>query len=360
MNLKKTILILIMAFSFNGFSVISSNAGFVVFDGAVVLTYPETDGNRNLFSDQFDGLFYFFDLRDRETFIQLTYPDSIGIGASSVAHIQIFDVSNNCNENDFFDTYTVNDTHTYNMRDIQTNDGNPSGVVLPEGAYGIVAVTILTGSSTEGTPIGNLRILDANGYEYRTNAQGVNRNFTNAFPETIPDAFMTFNFNTLNGVTLSDVVGLTLTGIPIDGLNFEWDASSIIPNFIPLDVDIYDLNEVPFSCRDVIFACTDQDNPLLEELLEFAGSANVASFEYGINNAIPHSKGGELLCPGNNISEGLVKLNFEPYPNGIENFTQGRQGPVFLGYVGLNNGNERGSMDSFWITNFFTLSIHGG
>ena len=36
-------------------------------------------------------------------------------------------------------------------------------------------------------------------------------------------------------------------------------------------------------------------------------SANVASFEYGINDAIPHSRGGELLCPGNNIAEGFER-----------------------------------------------------
>ena len=41
----------------------------------------------------------------------------------------------------FFDVYTPNDTHVYNMREILTNDGNPSGVVLPENAYGFVAVT---------------------------------------------------------------------------------------------------------------------------------------------------------------------------------------------------------------------------
>ena len=62
------------------------------------------------------------------------------------------------------------------MRDIQTNDGNPSGVVLPDGAYGIVAVTMYSviGSELETVAgqFGNLRIVDNNGYEYRTNAQG--------------------------------------------------------------------------------------------------------------------------------------------------------------------------------------------
>ena len=44
------------------------------------------------------------------------------------------------------------------MRDIQTNDGNPSGVVLPEGSYGIVAVSMFYptqgGSFDPAAPIG--------------------------------------------------------------------------------------------------------------------------------------------------------------------------------------------------------------
>jgi len=76
-------------------------------------------------------LFYFFDLRDRESFIQLTNTDFENV----IVHVQIFDVSNNCNENNFFDTYTGNDTHVYDLRNILTNDNNPSGVVLPDGAY---------------------------------------------------------------------------------------------------------------------------------------------------------------------------------------------------------------------------------
>jgi len=116
-------------------------------------------------------------------------------------------------------------------------------------------------------------------------------------------------------------------------------------------------NENIFSCRNVIFACIDQDNPRLEELLEFVAndgindddpSANVASFEYGINEAIPHSRGSELLCPGNNISEGFVQFTLN------QSNAADRGGPPHLfltGFVGLNNGNGRGSMDSWWSIN---------
>ena len=70
-------------------------------------------------------------------------------------------------------------------------------------------------------------------------------------------------------------------------------------------------------------------------------NANVASFEYGINNAIPHSRGNELLCPGNTIDKGIVRM----IGQGGGNETNS----VFF-FVGLNNGNGRGSMDSIWNT----------
>lgn len=290
------------------------------------INFVETDTNftgGSLFS-----LFYVFDLRDRESFIQLTFPDSSNIGLPANIHIQIFDVGNNCNENDFFDVYTVNDTHTYNLRDIQTNDGNPSGVVLPDDAYGIIAV------SGGNRVFGNIRIVDNNGYEYRTNAVGPSGGSLDAEPET----FFSFNFNQESGVTLSDVIGATAR-FGTNGATIEW-VTNPLEAFNSFDIDIIDNNEVPFSCRDVIFSCVDQEHPLLEELLAFAGTASVASYEYGINNVIPHSKGGELLCPGNVTPEGIVILRPEAQPS-LEDF------PSFFGFIGLNNGNGRGSFDSF-------------
>jgi len=327
-------LILVLFFALTG-SLLSFNSAHS--QPLTPFTFTETDTDS---VGSFSSMFYFFDLRERETFIQLTYNDSQSTGLPARAHIQIFDVSNNCNENDFFDDYTLNDTHVYNMRDIQRNDGNSSGVVLPDGSYGIVAVTIFGGVGGAPTAfanaIGNLRILDNNGYEYRTNAQKI---FTSADSEG--RFAYSFNFNQQAGISFSDIVGVTLDfeqGVPFI---FEWLASNPLGAYNSFDVDIIDNNEVPFSCRDVIFSCINEDNPRLEELLEFAGTASVANFEYGINNAIPHSKGGELLCPGNIISEGHVILRPELQP-----FAEGTLFPFFFGFVGLNNGNGRGSMDS--------------
>ena len=300
------------------------------------LNTPDSDTSDDL-------LIGFFDLRDRESFIQITNVDG---AESETVHVQIFDVSNNCNENNFFDTYTPNDTHTYNLRDILTNDGNPSGVILPENAYGIITVLrigALDAEMDELDLIGNMRILDANGYEYRTNMAGaLNEGF-----RTEQD-FFSFNFNKEAGIELSDVIM-----IPYEEDNFfisgneEIIVDDILAIWRAVDVDIYDLNETPFSCRNVIFSCVNQDHPLLEALLEEAGLASVASFEYGINDAIPHSKGGELLCPNNNISNGFVRFKQIGTGSGSGISTEL---PV-IGYVGLNNGNGRGSLDAFWIDN---------
>lgn len=322
--------------------------------GGLTFSLGETDSIINE-NERNSVLFYVFDLRERETFIQFTFPD---ISADGNAHIQIFDVSNNCNENNFFDNYTPNDTHTYNLRDIQTNDGNPSGVVLPDGSYGIVAITsvaLIPQGIDAQAGFGNLRILDNNGYEYRTNAvQYGNTNFSDAIgPSAIRSSY--FNFNTNGGVTFSDIIGVTMTRIFAEGspIPFEWQALPVQEVFFPFDIDIYDLNEVPFSCRDVVFSCVDDDNPLLGQILENSG-ISVASSEYGINNAIPHSKGGELLCPGNTISEGAVVLTPERilFDTGIAT-----QDLFFTAFVGLNNGNGRGSMDSLWTFNWVSENI---
>jgi len=300
------------------------------------LAIPESDSPDDL-------LIGFFDLRDRETFIQITNVDS---AESETVHVQIFNVADNCNENNFFDTYTPNDTHTYNLRDILTNDGNPSGVVLPDNAYGVISVYRTPDPGNENFElIGNLRVLDDNGYEYRTNLSG-----TISEGNGLRTDFSTFNFNNESGVTLSDIIIIPFNNLGIE--EAEIDVASVLEVFRVYDVDIYDLDENPFSCRNVIFACINQDSPLIEEILNPDNlvqgvGGNVASFEYGINEAISHSKGGELLCPGNNISEGIVRL--KQVGTGIPDSFQNDL--VQVSFVGLNNGNGRGSMDAAFLQN---------
>jgi len=333
------------------FSTIQVFSGVPPSGPLMILEFPETDTSE-------DKLLAFFDLRNRETYIQITNTgDDIDgddqEGVNLTLHIQIFNVDDNCNENNFFDVYTPADTHIYNMRDILTNNGSPSGVVLPENAYGIFSVGVINagGSGFDervDSLIGNVRILDVTGYEYRTNI--TSDNTSGDFDEDPFAQEVTFNFNTVAGVTLSDVVGINYTKPDGEG---EIVVADILDINTGWSVDIFNNNEVAQSCRNIIFACVDQDNPLLEELLEEVASggdfgANVASFEYGINNAIPHSRGSELLCPGNITSEGFVKMRLETR---TENRGGGADDISFIGYIGLNNGNGRGSFDSFWYQN---------
>jgi len=286
-----TLLLIALTFSFTTFNNANS--------GGLNLPLSETDANVY-------QLYSFFDLRNRESFIQVTNPE----GARTV-HVQIFDVSNHCTENNFFDDYTPNDTHVYNMRNIETNDGDPSGVDLAAGAYGFVVVTAVLGegqpADLDGEIIGNFRVLDASGYEYRSNSQN------GTLLDELSGNQLTFNYSSAGGINESDVIGITVKDIE----SGEVTAAT----GVTFDTNLYNNNEVPFSCSDTTFSCT----------------AN--TFEYGINEALPSSRDGAVTCGSNNIDEGFVVLD-----RITSNDTE-----VFAGYVGLNTGgSSRGSMDSMW------------
>lgn len=296
-----------------------------VFAGHQMLSETDTEAS---------ALFSFLDLRERETFVQVTNTDDV----NRTLHVQIYNVGNLCNENNFFDVFTPNDTHIYNMSDIVTNDGTPSGIVLPENAYGFVVISVLDDDGDLDTSlrvlIGNFRVIDNAGYEYRTNSAGRG--------EEEDDEDFYFNFSTSNGVSLSDIVFVIAEPDSSEG---RWNVDPV-ENWYGVDVDIHDVNENPLSCRDVIFSCIDENSPRLPELLaeqsEDEFSASVARFEYGINEAIPHSRGGELLCPGNIITEGWVRMVEEDSEDDNDNTAY---------FIGLNNGNGRGSMDAILMDN---------
>jgi len=332
MKIKSTLFSLFLILAFLVLPIKNSWAGASL---DVVVTDSEAE----------DNIIGFFDLRDRETLIQLTHTDDVD---TETFHIQIFNVGNRCQENNFFDVYTPNDTHVYNMRDITRNDGTPNTVVLPDDAYGIfVANTIDEGSKVL---IGNIRILDDNGYEYRTNLVGVSDDSNT--PSTDGRGFATFNFNTQAGVTLSDIVGFQSheEGGDTDRLFL----SNIRDIWTLWTVNIVNSNEDVSSCPSAVFTCADQDHPLLLDLLELVAerneekAANVASFEYGINEAIPSSKGAPLLCPGNIITEGFVLLELEDFGRRSDTGTGPSETEHEMTiFVGLNNGNGRGTMDVF-------------
>jgi len=287
-----TVLLLLLTFSFTSFNNANS--------GGLNLPLAETDTNVY-------QLYSFFDLRDRESFIQVTNPE----GARTV-HFQVFDVSNLCTENNFYDDYTPNDTHVYNMRNIETNDGDLSGVDLPAGAYGFVVVTAVFGegqpADLDGEIIGNFRVLDDSGYEYRSNSQN------GTLLDELSGNQLTFNFSSTGGINETDVIGITVKDV-------ESGEVSASASGVTFDTNLYNNNEIPFSCSDTTFLC----------------GAN--TFEYGINEALPNSRDGAVTCGSNNIDEGFVILD-----RLTDNDTE-----LFAGYVGLNTGgSSRGSMDSMW------------
>lgn len=296
----------------------------------------ETDSTEN-------RLFAFYDQRNRESFLQITNNSD----SNTIVHVQIFNVDQNCNENNFFDIYTPNDTHVYNMRDIQTNDGNSSGIDLPDNSYGFVAFSVVDSIGGEiniltNELLGSLRVLDENGYEYRTNIAAI-ATFTGS---NFPGITYTFNFNKDQGITFSEIIGLTFRGDPQFPV-VEFVADNFASNqYLLFDINIVNENEDLFSCRNVIFACIDEDNPRQEELLSLVGNSSIARFEYGVNEALPHTKGGEVLCPGNNIEKGIVTLSTIEQPVEL-----GVPSASFIGYAAFNNGNKRGTIDSFWIFN---------
>ncbi len=268
---------------------------FIIGDGDFTIADTDTT-NFQLFS--------FYDLRERDSFVQVT-----NTGGAATLHVQVFDVSNLCNENNFNDTYTPNDTHVYNMKDIQTNDGSPSGVQLPDGTYGFVVVTVVQGNGqpadTNGVIIGNFRVTDNAGYEYRSNSQG--------FKEGDPIGGQYFiNYTSAGGINRSDIVGITVNNL----LSGEVTTAG---SSVTFDTSIFNNDEVIFSCSDTTFSCTEN------------------TFEYGINEAIPHSRDKSVLCESNNIPEGMVKLET----------IDDTETEAFAGFVGINTGdNSRGSMDS--------------
>lgn len=265
-------------------------------------------------------LFAPWDLRARNTFVQVTNTGALPI----VVHVQIFNAAaGGCPEIDFYDTYTKNDTHVYDLRGLTRNNAVPLNAALPDGGFGIVVVSNAAGVDLPhlGDAIGdyvltgNYRIIDTAGYEYRSNIDSL-INILSAVVD-VP-AVTTFNFNNVDGANASDVIGIVIADAGPGPI--EVNASPGIS--VTFDVDEIDAAENPLSCEDFRFDC----------------SAN--SFNVGINDALPNSRIGARLCPGFSEPVGLMILTSED-TTGSPNY--------FTGYVGLNNGDGTGSMDSWWI-----------
>lgn len=293
-----------------------------------------------------DRLIYYWDTRDRDTLFQLTNTST----STLVVHIQIFNVGSGevvCEEVNWDDVYTMNDTHVYDIENLESNctadgiggsdcDSAPSPDL--SNSYGFVSISYVSGENN--AMIGLFRILDGpGGYEYRTNAAG--EDFAGS--ETVD---FILNFNNVDGNNLSDVVGIVYQEIDFDTVNagflsanFGSGAGDPFTEGIP-QVHIVDEFEDATSCSPTFFDCT------------------VGSFNRGIDNSIPNSRQADLgnrICNDSTLSEtndaGWLYLPFA----GFNNFFGPVVGPpsqiendiYFVGFLGLNNGNGTGSMDSW-------------
>jgi hypothetical protein len=269
---------------------------------------PDTD-------DASFQLFFYWDLRDRESLFQVFNKSNLPI----TVHIELFNAADEeCPKIEFYDAFTPFDTNIYDVSELEDE------------GFGFAVATVV---SEEGGPsidnpvlIGNFRVMDDAGYEYRSNPAG--------FPPAIgfTTSAFAFNFNDVDGTAFSDVVGIAVTDA---GAGF--DAVNASPAIVAVfdTVDLFDDIENPFSCFPVAFVCGTAS---LEE--------TTVGFNLGINDAIVNSKGGDIICPLIDDERGFVRLEATSNspPEGFE------LADFFVGFIGLSNGDDTGSMDVFTVS----------
>lgn len=257
---------------------------------------PKTD-------DVSDRLVGYWDLRDRDTFFQVTNVS----GQPSEIHIQVFNVETGCAEFDYVDTLTPRDTHVYNIAELDRNNGVALSAPDLSGGHGIIAI-----SEVDDADIltGNFRIVDDAGYEYRTNLAGESTSGNDEDDWHV-------SINNVDGSTLADLVIIT----------YDTSGDSIEPTTVNVEVEMFDENENPISCSPIVAGCLpDDDNPALGNVINF-----------GINQAVTNSRGGPSLCLGTDTT-GFLTLDIDSdlLPDDTSD------GAIFMG---LNNGSSTGSID---------------
>ncbi|MEM7008605.1 MAG: hypothetical protein AAF462_05650, partial [Thermodesulfobacteriota bacterium] len=225
-----------------------------------------------------------------------------------------------CEEIDFFDEYTGFDSHIYDLSNIQANTGIPTGVApMPDGTFGFVAITVVNaaGDTSVSTPVlqGSFRIIDDAGYEYRSNPVGLR---SASGPQA--DTYY-FDFDSLGPSTFSEIIGIPIIwtapnfGIPIAGQNVGAKFNPFIVNE----------NSIVNSCTPTTFTCSS------------------SGMSKGINNIYRNTKDNSRLCV-TTTSKGFFNLE-DPGPGSLPAGVS--QAQAFIGFIGLNNGSNIGSMESF-------------
>lgn len=251
----------------------------------------------------------YWDLRDRNSFFQVTNKH----GEDIRIHIQVFNVGEECQEYDYYDTLTGFDTHVYDLAELDRNNGAALAAPDFSGGHGIIAVSHVNGDDSlnmDRVLTGNFRIMDTSGYEYRVNFAGTGQGIvvTDLLANTV-------NFNETAESKFSDIVVINYVA--------TFEPGGIQPTSREYSVVLYDEQENPISCSPVVLGCSEGFN---------SGSSIINT---GINQGVTNSRGGPSLCLGND-NTGFVEILTSSGDFIIPEFV--------IVYSGLNNGNGSGSM----------------
>ncbi len=280
-----------------------------------------------------DRLIYYYDTVGRETYVQVTNTSDSFVGI----HVQVFSAEDNCAEDDFGWCLTPGDTEIWNVEEF------PGGFDISE-SNGFVAISVddsFDCGFENNALIGMFRIIDDLGYEYRTNAAS-SEDFT-AFSAD----YNVLNFNDVNGNNLSDVVGITYLALDQDQVFASPGLGTLFGFIEDPQVLIFDDNENPNSCSPTVFTCSN--NPGFE-------------INKGIDNSIPNSQGFSEICNTSKLDGPVIGAVdsgwlFLPFIDFVcfeadGDLIECPSDLFFVGFLGLNNGDGTGSMDS-WLSHSF-------
>jgi hypothetical protein len=278
----------------------------------------------------------FYDTRGRDTLVQVTNTSSEKVNI----HIQLFDVAGvvqQCEECNVDDMLTANDTHVYDVENLMTNSG--PGIMPPvpfctglatDSSYGFMVISLVDGPY--GSLIGMFRIIDEAGYEYRANAAGSEDRSARLSDQQL------VNFSSANGNNLSDLVGITYVSLDKESVLAGPGISTTFGDIFE-EILIYDQVEFDTSCSPTTFSCA------------------VGFMDKAIDNSLPNSKGQVNRVCGtstlNSNNAGWLDMPFSRFSctpgSGVGDADNDCQfEPFFVGFIGLNNGDGTGSMDSWW------------
>ncbi|NIP31768.1 MAG: hypothetical protein GTO02_19860, partial [Candidatus Dadabacteria bacterium] len=284
----------------------------------------------------------YYDLRNRKSYIQVTHVDDVR--NPLCIHVQIFQQDRSCDELNFEDELTPNDTVVYDLDNIIKNDGSEAPINLADDSYGFVAISSFVcgdrDSDGNNDLIGNFRIIDDSGYEYRMNLIMDKRSKT-ILPPIVPTIFepidtvtahVVIPFNTVDGANQADIVGFVVDndrlGNGQEGKDDDYNVYNEEAG-ITFDVFQFDENEEPLSCDKVTFACAPDK-----------------AMHYGINDDYPASRGDNLLCEGGGLkpgqTNGYISLENPTFLSPLELVDRIEDDFEFICLVGLNNGNGTG------------------